>query len=250
MKAKGRILELCQMFSLSDQELQNLATLAKEKVGLFDHDGAICDTNQVKDELLGQFCRQEFGDTDMRGNAIEDDTVNMLHRQAHGVPMNRIFVTIAKEVYGLDISTDEGQEITERLNDFIRPDYINRKIYSKAAEYHELLYLLGMPQYILTGMEPDMVQASLENHEIAPFFRGILGAPITKAEHVNNILKKYPNRTMFASGDAASEYKATKHPGTMFIGMDMEGTGRRDIFPEGIAVVCDYDELIKLVARR
>lgn len=246
MKNISRIKELCNLFNLTKDDFTSFKFFFADRILLADHDGSICDTNLVKDELLGEFCRSLLGKTDKNGEVVKDDVVNKIHRGAHGLPMNMIFVDIVKTVYGRDISLDEGQVITNKLNDFIRPSYMNRKIYDKAAEYHELLNLLGVKQFILTGMENDMIESSLKNHKIDKYFSGILGSEKKKTEWVEEIVKQYPDFKIFATGDAMSEYKATKREGTVFMGLDFENR-KESLFPEEVPVLKSYDELVKKI---
>ena len=240
----ARIKELQKLFNMSDENFALFEKFFSDKIVLADHDGSICDTNQVKDELLGEFCRTRLGRADKNKEIVQDATVNAIHRGAHGLPMNMIFVDIVKTVYGREISLEEGQKITEDLNDYIRPNYMNRKMYDKAGEYHELLHLLGVKQYILTGMENDMIEASLKNHKIDTYFDGILGSQKKKTEWVNDISKQYMDKSIFATGDAISEYKATKtEPATIFIGLDFEDRKTR-VFPEEVPVATTYDSLV------
>ena len=246
MKNISRIKELQKVFNLTDANFESFKNFFKDKFVLADHDGSICDTNQVKDELLGEFCRTQLGMNDKNGKVVQDTVVNAIHRGAHGLPMNMIFVDILKTVYGREISLEKGQEITENLNDYIRPSYMNRKMYDKAGEYHELLHLLGVKQYILTGMENDMIEASLKNHKIDSYFDGILGSQKKKTEWVEEIALQYSDKSIFATGDAMSEYKATKRPTTVFIGLDFENRKTR-VFPEEVFVATTYDSLVKKI---
>ena len=243
MKNVSRIKEIQKVFNMTDADFECFKKFFSDKVILADHDGSICDTNFVKDELLGEFCRTQIGSLDQNGEVVQDATVNAIHRGAHGLPMNMIFVDIVKTVYGREISLEKGQEITENLNDYIRPSYTNRKMYDKAGEYHELLHLLGVKQYILTGMENDMIEASLKNHKIDTYFDGILGSTKKKTEWVEDITKQYADKAIFATGDAMSEYKATKRPTTVFIGLDFENRKNR-IFPDEVPVETSYDNLV------
>lgn len=243
MKQLSRIKELKEVFNMTAANFESFKNFFSDKILLADHDGSICDTNQVKDELLGEFCRTQLGSLDKNGEIVQDATVNAIHRGAHGLPMNMIFVDILKTVYGREISLEKGQEITENLNDYIRPSYMNRKMYDKAGEYHELLHLLGVKQYILTGMENDMIEASLKNHNIDKYFDGILGSAKKKTEWVEDIEKEYSDKVIFATGDAMSEYKATKRPTTVFMGLDFENR-KESLFPEEVPVLKSYDELV------
>ncbi len=96
---------------------------------LADNDGTIRDTNGVKDAMLNYFCQREFGESFSNIQPTE------IHRQMHGRPMNEIFVKIAQSIYHKEITLAEGQEITERLNDYIRAEYVSRPVYPGALEF-------------------------------------------------------------------------------------------------------------------
>lgn len=214
-----------------------------DKLGKFivlaDNDGTIRDTNSVKDDCLNDFCNVEFG------KAINSDVLpTELHRKMHGRPMAEIFVEIAKVVYARIITLDEGQAVTERLNEFIKDEYVGRRVYEGAEKFYRDLKAMGCPMFILTGMEPDLVQAGLEHHGLGDVFEDILGAPKTKEENIKNILDKYPGYRILAMGDAMSEYKATMaYEGTIFLAFDFENRAKR-VFPEHVKVFTAYDEQV------
>ncbi len=204
---------------------------------LADNDGTIRNTNGVKDACLDAFCVKELG-------ALKADNPlpTSIHRRMHGRPMAEIFVAIAAEVYGLHISEAEGFRLTERLNEYIKPAYIAGEVFSGALEFYTRLKNLGIPLYILTGMEEDMVFQGLEYHGLDKLFEGILGAPKTKEENIENILKKYPNAKIIGIGDAIAEYNATmRYDGTIFIPVDFENR-KKQVFPENIKVYREYSQ--------
>lgn len=213
-----------------------MKTTTKKFIVLADNDGTIRDTNGVKDAMLDAFCVNEFGE-----QPVEKELPTVIHRRMHGRPMNEIFVEIASIIYGKKISLDEGQEITERLNQFIKPEYVSRPVYSGAVEFFKKLKEIGIPLYILTGMEPDMVQAGLDNFGMNDLFIDVLGAPKTKEQNIAEVLEKHPGATIIAMGDALSEYKATMaYPNTIFLAFDMENRPKR-VFPDEVKIYSEYD---------
>ncbi len=64
---ENRIKELCKVFNMTENDFKSFKNFFKTRILLADHDGSICDTNQVKDELLGDFCRSYFGELDING---------------------------------------------------------------------------------------------------------------------------------------------------------------------------------------
>ena len=208
---------------------------------LADNDGTIRNTNSVKDACLDAFCEKEFGSIPDSFPTLPTD----IHRRMHGRPMNEIFVAIAAEIYGKSISLDEGQEITLRLNEYIRPEYVGRKAYEGAKEFYSALKAMGIPMYILTGMEDDLVREGLEKNGMGGIFEEILGAPRTKEENIQYVLKKHPGCRILAMGDAMAEYRATMAiPGTIFLAFDFENREARGkrVFPKEVNVLTSYGQ--------
>ena len=202
-----------------------------------DNDGTLRDTNGVKDAMLNAFCIAKFGKLP-KSKILPTE----IHRAMHGRPMNEIFVEIARAIYDIEISLDEGQAITEQLNDYIRAEYVSRPVYKGVREFFEKLKNMGIPLYILTGMEPDMVDEGLKAHGLDDLFIETLGAPATKEHNVEQILKQYPDARIIAFGDAMSEYKVTMaYEGTIFIAVDMENREKR-VFPNDVKVYTAFDE--------
>lgn len=209
-----------------------------------DNNGTILDTNGVKDAMLDEFCTSIFG------NAKTSILPTEIHRRMHGRPMAEIFVAIASEIYNTSISLEEGQQITESLNEYIKPEYISRRVFPGAEEFFLKLKSKDVPLYILTGMECDLVSEGLEKHGMRGIFDGILGAPKTKEENIEDILKKYPGHRILALGDAMAEYTATmKYDGTIFLAFDFEDRQKR-VFPEDVYVLRSYGEAWAELARQ
>ncbi|MBE6444585.1 MAG: HAD family hydrolase [Alphaproteobacteria bacterium] len=209
----------------------------KNYVILVDWDGNFADSNGVKDARLNTFCKQEFGEI-----PVEKKSPKILHRELHGRPMGEIFQRISFDIYEKEISYQDGIVMTDRLNEFILPFYVARPIFPGAYEFYKRLKDMGYPVYILTGMEPYMIEKALEHHKITDLFDGIYGAPATKEENIVTILEKHPGAKIIASGDAMSEYRATMaYPGTIFLAFDMENREKR-VFPEEVKVYTSYNE--------
>ncbi len=211
-------------------DLKNLIVLA-------DNDGTIRDTNSVKDACLEGFCNTEF-------NSIAKVSPVAVHRRMHGLPMADIFVQIAQECYGYSIDIKDGLLLTDRLNEYIKPEYVARPAYKGAYDFYKALKDMGLPMFILTGMEKDLVEAGLKKHGFGGIFDDILGAPKTKEENIANLLKKYPQHRILAMGDSMAEYKATKaYQGTIFLAFDFENRKQR-VFPEGVNILTAYDDAV------
>jgi len=213
----------------------------KNFIVLADNDGTIRNTNSVKDSCLNGFCEKEFGRIPENASVLPTD----IHRRMHGRPMNEIFVAIAAEIYHKTLSLDEGQDVTLRLNEYIKPEYVSRPVYDGAKMFYLKLKEMGLPMYILTGMEEDLVAEGLEKNGMGNIFEGILGAPKTKEQNIEEVLKKHPRCRILAMGDAMSEYKATKAiAGTIFLAFDFENREARGkrVFPSDVNVLTSYGQ--------
>ena len=246
MKVSSRILELKSILNISDIDFEFFKKFFNNKILLADYDGSICDTNQVKDKLLGEFFRSRFLKTDFDGNLVTDARVNKIHKKMHGISMDKICQEIMKEIYTITITDKTAKLFATELNKYIKQSYINSKIYDKASEYHELLHLLGVEQYILTEMENTIIEEALQINNISKYFQEVLGSKKTKDKWVKYINTKHKIKNIFATGNSLSEYDATKTDRTIFIGFNFENKKKR-IFPETTPIVKNYDELIKTI---
>lgn len=215
--------------------INKLCCIANKFVFMGDHDGVLGETNSVKDRCLNAFCEMIWGKV-----VKNTELPTSIHRRMHGRPMGEIFVAIAKDCYNTTINLTDGEKITAQLNDYIRPEYIKRRMYEGAYEFLSILKEIGTPMFILTGMEPDMIEERFRYHKFDNIFNGILGAPQTKEQNIAEILKKYPGRRILATGDAISEFKATMaYDGTVFLAFDMEKRERR-VFPDEVNILTSY----------
>ena len=96
--------------------------------------------------------------------------------------------------------------ITDKLNLYIRPEYVSRPVFDGAKEFYSALKAMGLPMYILTGMETDLVSEGLEKNGMSGIFEEILGAPKTKEENIQTVLKRHKGARILATGDSFSEY--------------------------------------------
>ena len=214
---------------------EKLCYIANNFIFLGDHDGVVGETNSVKDKCLNAFCEMIWGKT-----VNDTELPTSIHRRMHGRPMGEIFVAIAKDCYNLTINLTDGEKITAQLNDYIRPEYIKRRMYEGAEEFLSVLKDAGTPMFILTGMEPEMIEERFRYHKFDNIFNGILGAPQTKEQNIKQLLKKYPDRRILATGDAMSEFKATMaYSGTIFLAFDMEKREKR-VFPDEVNILTSY----------
>ncbi len=223
---------------LAFQALKKLADECQISIiGFFDKDGCMTISDMIKERILNQFCIEKLG-------KMNDECAlpTEIHRRMLGRPMGEIFIQILAECYGKEMSEAESLQITEDLNDYIRPDYLSAPLFYGVREFYGLMRNICTEMYVLTGMEIDMAQGGLAHHGLDSLFDAILGAPKTKEQNIDNVLARYSGKKVIiiSAGNAMSECRATmRYPDiAFFLALLLDGS--KNPFPEGMKVYNEY----------
>lgn len=171
------------------------------EVYIFDCDGVILDSNQLKIEamkkaLLGIF-KQQY-DID---NCIEYFKNNFGKSRFHHV----------------DVFLDEYLPVTEHDKVKYRTEILNsyssmcKVLYLKAnltPDVIEFIHSLSGKKYIASGSEQQELIEVFKHRGLDVLFDGIFGSPITKSENIKNILLQENNTNAIMFGDALSDLNA------------------------------------------
>ncbi len=102
-----------------------------------------------------------------------------------------------------------------------------------------------LPLFVVSGTPQPELQEIVTRRGLDKYFTRILGSPVGKPEHIDNLLKQYrlsPGRCLFI-GDAITDYNAALATGLHFIGI--RGAVA---FPEGVTVLSDCRNLKEMLA--
>jgi phosphoglycolate phosphatase-like HAD superfamily hydrolase len=93
------------------------------------------------------------------------------------------------------------------------------------AQEFLISYSAYFPFFIASATPQDELVSIVEQRSLGKYFRGIFGAPRTKAAIIDSILQKQalrPDEVLFV-GDALNDYMAAQTCGVPFVGRELEG---------------------------
>ena len=175
--------------------------LEKYKAIIFDFDGVIVDSNNIKkdaiykavDEVIPEK-RDEFVDYFIQNNGLPRET--------------KIFKYFDKS---------DGSEILDKYNNFLKDMFLNVNLTEGFQKFFSLLKFYKINAYIVSGGEKEEIKNILENKNILNNFVEIKSAPKTKEENIASLNLK-ANETLFF-GDSLIDYKAAKKYNIDFVFM-------------------------------
>jgi len=180
------------------------------KTIIFDFDGVIADSVQVKTKAFSQIY-SPYG----------KDVVNKVvahHLANGGVSRIEKFKLYHKIFLCKNLNNQQLENLAGKFSEMVVEKVINAP-YVKGA-YKFLSENHGKYNYFISSGTPESeIREIAKQRKIDNYFKGIFGSPNTKDEHVQKILRMYgfkKSEVVFV-GDAPSDRDAAKINGTHFI---------------------------------
>lgn len=202
----------------------------------FDFDGVLVDSTRIKTSAF----RELFSDFD------EQYILRILdhHRQHGGISRVDKIKYAFEQIMNVPLSEEDHLEYAQRYSEIVVENVIRADWVRGAEEYLELMHD-KVPIFVISGTPDDELRHVVEKRHMSHYFKEILGSPVKKPAHVNNLLTIYglqPERSVFI-GDALTDYDAAIETGLHFIGIYSEVD-----FPEGVCVLPDCTGLRSAIA--
>jgi phosphoglycolate phosphatase-like HAD superfamily hydrolase len=186
------------------------ATATKLKAVVFDFDGVILESLEVKTEAF----RSLFGD-----EPEHVEQIVRLHVENLGLSRYEKFRTIYRDFLRRPLDEAEMARLDERFSELVFErvvacDFVQgaRDFIARAAQEHEL--------YVASATPEEELVRIIAARGIAPFFAGVGGSPRTKEEIVGDVLADRgidPSEAVFI-GDAMTDLLAARATGVPFVG--------------------------------
>ena len=200
----------------------------KIKAIIFDFDGVICDSVNIKTEAF----------TELYSNYSKSisDSVKNYHLQ-HGVISRlekiKYFETVLlKSDYNVATINKKAKIFSKLVKEkVIKSNYINGVI-----EF--ILNNSNIPKFICTGTPENEILDIVQQRNIYSYFTGIFGSPKSKEQIIKDIIVKWnlnPNEVLFF-GDAMTDLCASQKCKLNFVGIKNSDT----VFPNDTRLIDDF----------
>lgn len=177
--------------------------LEEYKVILWDFDGVIIDSNEVR----------ELGFTESLSEFSSDQVEQLLeyHRKNGGLSRYSKFRYFFEEILGETITEKVVQDYARKfshvvLNRLINPSLLLSDSIEFISEFHSRIQM-----HVVSGSDGEELQQICSGLGISKYFRSINGSPTPKIELVSNLLQSYelePSDVCLI-GDSINDYDAS-----------------------------------------
>ena len=185
--------------------------LSEYSIYIFDCDGVILDSNELKIQAMRKALEQCHCKEDEIKGCLDYFKNNFGKSRFHHI---KLFVDEF-------IERDEV-EVINLYNDLLEY-YSNscKKLYLTAEITPAFLSFIGKlkgDKYIASGSAQEELRDVFYLRGLSKYFNGIFGSPVKKTEIVNNIIIQHDNAKIVMFGDAISDFEASTANGIDFIG--------------------------------
>jgi phosphoglycolate phosphatase len=198
---------------------------------LFDFDGVILDSVQLKTDL---FLQCYAGDLDEAKIGFIRE-----HQAQHGgIGRGEKFRVFEKEVFGREPSPDAVGRLMRRYQTLLAEQIDACALLPGALEFLHLAEKTAALHLVSGTLHEDLV-GIVASRDLTRHFGQVIGSPTPKAEAFRSIIAEhgYDPSTVLAIGDAPTEFEAAQACGAGFVGIVAPGEINR--FPAAIEVYPD-----------
>ncbi|MHA8054510.1 HAD family hydrolase [Aquirufa nivalisilvae] len=203
----------------------------KYKAIIFDFDGVICDSVDVKTKAFASMYASY-------GPEIEQIVVNY-HLAHGGISRFKKIQYFEENFLNNKISEKEIEEKANLFANLVKEKVINSNYLPGVFDFIKSMSKV-VPLFICTGTPEFEIIEITEKKGINFFFKEIYGSPTDKKTIIGNILNKYQfsSTNVVYFGDATTDQIATKAFDMPFIGIKNKDT----IFEPGTDLINDFND--------
>jgi beta-phosphoglucomutase-like phosphatase (HAD superfamily) len=203
----------------------------KYKAIIFDFDGVICDSVDVKTKAFASLYASY-------GSEIEQLVVNY-HLAHGGISRFNKIQYFEESLLNKSISEKEIDEKVTLFASLVKEKVISSNYLPGAIDFIKKMSKV-VPLFICTGTPEFEIIEIADKRGILPFFNGIYGSPTDKKSIISNILNKhhFSSSEVVYFGDATTDQIAAK-------GFDMPLIGIRNndtVFDPGTNLINDFND--------
>ena len=193
------------------QKTENI--LSKKKFFIFDFDGVIADSVEVKTSAFSKMY-SPYGDEIV-------EKVIRHHRENGGMSRYDKFRYYHTEFLGKTLSTIEIDNLATTFANLVIEDVISSNEIAGATQFLKKYCTENKLCFVNSATPTTEIQEIIKRRKLAVFFTEIYGSPYSKLENIKNMQKCYSldlSEGIFF-GDAFSDFAAAKTANMDFIGI-------------------------------
>lgn len=202
----------------------------KFKGMIFDFDGVILDSVDVKTSAFGEMYKQY-------GPEIENKVIEY-HLQNGGVSRFEKFRYYQEVLLDKQINEKEMEELGASFNSLVFNKVISSSYIPGVKEFLKRYYS-KKDLFVCTGTPETEILQIIEVLGIKDYFKEIFGSPAKKKEIIEKIMttNDFKKNELVFFGDAMTDYEASKFHDIEFIGI---ASSEESPFPEGTFIVKSF----------
>lgn len=201
---------------------------------LMDFDGVILDSMELKTQ---GFVRVYAGEPPSKLSEV------LAYQRLHGGVTRRTkFAYFEKNIFGRPGDSETVEQLASAYRDLIYEAVLATSFVPGAEEFLKRAQD-QIELHVISGTPQEELQEIIERRGLTSYFQTIVGAPTTKRDAFERILKdnQFLPADTAAIGDATTEYDAAEDLGIPFIGVVPNGAPNP--FPPGIPALRSLEEL-------
>lgn len=185
--------------------------MLEQKVIIFDFDGVICESVDVKTEAFSEMYKNY-------GKSIVKKVIEH-HEKNGGMSRFEKFKFYHKNFLNTEINQNEINYLAKQFSNLVLEKVVRAPLvegvldFIKSNQNH-------FSFYISTGTPKNEIDIILKKKKLTKYFKNVYGSPEKKDNHVKKILKKmnYSTKNVVFIGDAKTDYDAALNNNIKFIG--------------------------------
>lgn len=213
------------------------------KTVVFDCDGVLFDTNYIKSDSFAEVIGKEY--------PLHVDEFIKFHNANGGISRYEKFNWFFRDFLNESKWEELSNSASSKFANLLKSKLLDAKILPGVVELLNALRNRGIECHVISGGDHDEVNQLIYDRGLSQYFMKVLGSPITKITHLDNLkaagLLQKPGLFI---GDANSDLEAAKAHDLYFIfvsNYSLWKHGAQKTLAEGGTVVVDLTEVSAFV---
>jgi len=191
-----------------------MLNIVKQRVFLFDFDGVIVDSVNIKTEAFAELYRP-FGEKVI-------SKVVRHHRSHGGMSRFEKIHYYHKQYLNQDLSNSDLMKLANRFSRMVLNKVTKAPFIKGSFQFLKLLKDKNKILFIISGTPEDEIKKIIKKRHLNRFFKDVKGSPLSKQENIERILKKYGilATDCVYFGDSKEDSDAASSVSIVFVGIN------------------------------